>query len=293
MSDLKDTIEIIRRKEVDVQDTNGNTALIHAASSIIGVEEVRLLLRAKANVNLQNFKGFSALMFASRDGNTENARLLINAKANVNLQNNGGASALLLASTFGHTEIVRMLIANADINFGNSLILASKNNHISITILLINANANIDLQTDKGSTALFLASKYGNTEIVRLLLNASADVNLQTKTYESALDVAENNVIKNLLLRAGTKQELERKVENESGLLQTVFPFPIAGRHHLLFELLVDYATTENEYGIPNSLFEIESEPESEPESESKVDNWTSAIADAELERQRKYFKQQ
>jgi len=46
---------------------------------------------------------------ASWNGHTEIVKLLLEAKADVNLQNTSGRTALIWASREGHTEIVKLL----------------------------------------------------------------------------------------------------------------------------------------------------------------------------------------
>ena len=57
--------------EVDFKDGNGRTALMYAASGPFA-ETVELLLDAGAEVNVQgSFEGFTALMTAAAEGQTE------------------------------------------------------------------------------------------------------------------------------------------------------------------------------------------------------------------------------
>uniref|UniRef100_A0A0G4FF66 Uncharacterized protein n=1 Tax=Chromera velia CCMP2878 TaxID=1169474 RepID=A0A0G4FF66_9ALVE len=78
---------------------------------------VRLLVDAKANVDMEDQDGMTAVMVASVNGHTDIVRLLVDAKANVDMLNKHGNTALLVASDEGHADIVRLLVdakANVD-----------------------------------------------------------------------------------------------------------------------------------------------------------------------------------
>ena len=82
-------------------------------------------------------------------------KLLLEREADVDATAEKGATALMLASASGHTEVVR---------------------------LLLEWEADIDLQEkEDGFTALLLASATGHTEIVKLLLEQDADLDAKAK----------------------------------------------------------------------------------------------------------------
>ena len=63
------------------------------------------LIGVGAQLDLQNDRGWTALMLASNRGHTENAVALINAGAQLDLQDDFGEIVLTHASLLGHTEI--------------------------------------------------------------------------------------------------------------------------------------------------------------------------------------------
>jgi ankyrin repeat protein len=93
---------IAARANLNVQDKDGWTALMRASNTAI----VRALIGAGANVNLQDKDGWTALMRAS---NTATAQSLIEAGADLNLQDKDGGTALMWASSHGHTVVVQAL----------------------------------------------------------------------------------------------------------------------------------------------------------------------------------------
>ncbi|MCL4361337.1 ankyrin repeat domain-containing protein [Candidatus Dependentiae bacterium] len=144
----KDIIQILLYSGADVNardDSFGYTALI-VASNNGNTEIVKLLIANNADVNARDNEGYTALIEASGasgNGYIEMAKLLIANNANVNASDNNGDTALIWASRAGYTEIVKILIAN-------------------------NANVNAS-NLGYGDTALILASENGHTEIVKLL----------------------------------------------------------------------------------------------------------------------------
>ena len=92
----------------------------------------------------------------------------------INNKNSKGQTTLILACWYGYTEIVKLLIdAQADVNIQKNdgwtaLMLVSRNSNIDSNIetvkLLIDAQTDINIQSNSGFTALMLASRNSNTE---------------------------------------------------------------------------------------------------------------------------------
>ena len=108
--------------------------------------EVKRLIAEGADVNAENKKGSTALMWASGEGHPEVVRLLVDAGADVNAQNNKGYTASMWASYYGQKEVAQ---------------------------LLIEAGADVNVQDNNGKTALD-ASSYRHPEMIELLKKAGA-----------------------------------------------------------------------------------------------------------------------
>ena len=168
---------------------DGQFALMHAAT-LGHTAIVQALLEASANVNLLCYEGRSALMWAARNGHYSVVLALLQASpsANVDLRSTcqAGFTALMWAAWYGHTTIVRLLLGE-------------------VRECVLNASANVDLQSKLGYTALMVAAWNGHTAVVKLLL-ATASVDLQSHTRKTALMAAGENgrtAIVRLLLAAG------------------------------------------------------------------------------------------
>ena len=83
-------------------------------------EIVKLLLEARADVNIKDKYGEAALIYTLKYGYTEIVELLIEAGANVNIKDKDGLTALIYALKNGNLDIAKLLIEKgADINFKN------------------------------------------------------------------------------------------------------------------------------------------------------------------------------
>ena len=143
---------------------------------------------------------------------------------NVNAKDANGSTALIRASKKGQTEIVSMLLAaGADVNakeiYGNTaLIVASGNGHKEIVAILLEKGADVNIKSDFGGTALMLASLRGHTEIVAKLLEKGADVNAENNYGQTALSLASLNghtEIVKLLRQSIAAQTLPKHLERQ------------------------------------------------------------------------------
>jgi len=139
--------------DVNIQDVFDERRPLHFASYDGHTEIVKLLIKAGADLNVQNKFGETPLHFANMDGHKDCIELLINAGADVNIQDNDGWTALHFASYSGYKDIVE---------------------------LLINAGVNVNLLSyQEFNTALHFASSYGHKDCVELLIKAGTDVSIK------------------------------------------------------------------------------------------------------------------
>jgi len=195
---------------VNLQDNDGQTALMYIASST-NLLAVQLLLAVPGiDVNLQNRFKKTALMKASEKGYIEIVKLLLTVPGiTINLQDTNGDTALLNATQNEHIKIVKLLLAvpGIDVNLQNAngetaLIIATYAKYIGIAeLLLAFPGTNLNLQDANGRTALMYASKGGYTNIVRALLIVGADINIQNNRGRKAIFVATPQSVIHDLLR--------------------------------------------------------------------------------------------
>ncbi len=127
---------------------------------------LEVLLKAGANLNMENQDGGTALMMAALNGPGKIVEMLIKNGADINNQNKAGTTALMVASLKGNIEVARMLIEK---------------------------DADINKQNEYGTTALIAAAESGSTAIVNLLIEKGADLNKKNKNGDTALGAAKRS----------------------------------------------------------------------------------------------------
>ena len=142
------------------REANDHT-LLTAACINGSLSTVKVLLEAKADPNLPDSRGYTPLMLASSRGLETIVALLLHWGADPNIQTSSGTTALL----------------SADYN----------DNHVSLFNSLLIAGASVDAQDNAGWSSLMFACSRGCAEIVRLLLQCNANVNLCTFGGTTAL----------------------------------------------------------------------------------------------------------
>jgi ankyrin len=155
---------------------------------------LRTLLNQKADVNVPQVDGTTALHWAVRADDLESADLLLKAGARVSATTRDGATPMQLASLNGSaTMIDRLVKAGADVNaplssFGDTaLMLASRTGKPDAVKVLLDAGARVDAKETWGdTTALMWAVSEGNHVVVRMLIDKGSDVNARSKFVPSA-----------------------------------------------------------------------------------------------------------
>lgn len=196
LGDYKTIADLLRER------TNAGEAdawLILAAE--LGDEnKVRELLDAGANPNAQGAGGRSALLDAARHGHVAVGRLLIESRrANVNITDDGGNTALMLAVQTRSREFVAMLqLVGADARArrsdGSTVMMdAATSGHTGVLNEILKtepALEEIDAAREDGVTPLMAAVETGERSIVDRLLDAGANPNVQTNEGVSPLMIA-------------------------------------------------------------------------------------------------------
>ncbi|XP_059176240.1 serine/threonine-protein phosphatase 6 regulatory ankyrin repeat subunit A-like [Physella acuta] len=158
--------------DVNVQDNDGKTALMHNAANLFPycsmIEE--LLLVASDNVNIQDNNGETHLIQMVKLSRIETVDLLIKRGANVNLQDNVGKTALIHNAETHSTSFSR------------------------IEELLLAAGASVNLQDKKGKTALMYTAKYEMFHTSSQLHTAeNININIEDNNHRTALYYAFTN----------------------------------------------------------------------------------------------------
>jgi uncharacterized protein len=153
-------LSLLKNKaDVNVTQGDGSTALYWAVSRD-DMPMARALIAAGANANAAARIDSEPLLFAAcRNGNPLMIALLLKAGANTNGANERGTTALMMAATSGNPDAVKTLLDHgADVNAKESV---------------------------RGQTALMFAAAKNRGEVIRLLVAHHADMGVTTKVVKT------------------------------------------------------------------------------------------------------------
>ncbi len=143
---------------------------------------VQALIKQKADVNLAQADGATAIQWAAYRNDVDIADLLIAAGADVKKPNHDGATPLRLASINGSAPMIqRLLKAGADANEVSPngetpLMFAARNGNPDAVKVLIDQKADVNAKEKlRGTTPLMWAAEQSHPEAVKLLLASGAD----------------------------------------------------------------------------------------------------------------------
>ena len=170
--------------EVDVNHRDGdNYTALHYASGEGDADVVQLLLDAGADIEMKNNDGRSPLHSVCESGALDVVKMLVEAGAGVRATDNQGDTCLTLASYFGHTKTVRYLVGLPEVEVNHrdgdnkiALHCAAQENHADVAKLLIGAGSDIDVKSSDGSFPIHLACSSGALGVVKMLARVGAGV---------------------------------------------------------------------------------------------------------------------
>ena len=172
--------------------------------------EVEKLLAEGADINQQDEKGYTALIWAcmacSDEKSREIAKLLIDKGADVNIKANNGSTALIEAAA-NSQEVFNLLLAKgADIKakrkdgtgaFYQSMLgmIYYGYDNIKLAEFLLENDANVDEAPvsggGEGSTPLIYATRENKLDIAKFLIEHDANVNAKNVRNQTPLSLAE------------------------------------------------------------------------------------------------------
>ena len=181
----------------DLEGEEGVTPFVMAAFH--GKKDiVEFLLTKGANVNSEIGKAkVTALHACAYKNKLETAKILLLAGAKIDFVNVDNHTPLFIAAEEGNYEVAELLIeadANLDIQSTfdmwtgyTALTIAIKNKHLKIAIKLIKAGADVRIKDQFGWSLINRAAAIGSTEVTKLLLEKGLDVNARTDSGHTPL----------------------------------------------------------------------------------------------------------
>ncbi|MGE0392980.1 MAG: ankyrin repeat domain-containing protein [Vicinamibacterales bacterium] len=187
---------IRQRADVNVPQADGATAL-HWAAQWDDLAMAGQLLKAGARAGALNDYGVMPLSLAATNGSAPMIEALVAAGASPNAALPTGESVLMTASRTGRVDAVKALIARgADVNARQTskgqtaLMWATAERHAPVVEALVAAGADVHARTESGFSPLLFAAREGDQAIAALLLQQGADVNESAPDGSTPLLVA-------------------------------------------------------------------------------------------------------
>lgn len=170
----------------DIKDKSGNIP-IHYSIIYKNLQALKLLLDYGSNPNITNNYGNNSLHLAVYSRKYDIVESILKHNINVNIQNNNGDTAIHLTSDLQELEMMKLLLKQPNININiqdtnnefTPLHSSIKNNNINQVKILLEHNANPNLQDIYGNCPLHLVILENNLQIMDIILNQhSKDYNL-------------------------------------------------------------------------------------------------------------------
>lgn len=168
--------------DVDISQPlpDGNAWLVSALQAQASPQGIAFLLSRGAAVSQPDSYGALPVHYAAALGLSEQLKVLVEYGGDKNAQDNDGRSPLIVATSQNQPDSVRALLAiNADLelktNDGWTALHQAVEYDVNLVRLLVDAGANIQSATDAGYTPLHRAALKGNADVLEYLLAAGAD----------------------------------------------------------------------------------------------------------------------
>jgi len=142
---------------------------------------VNTLIEEGIEINGQDERGRTALMYAAEKGHLGVVELLIKKGALIDVNDNEGSNVLSQVVFNGDKDIVALLLKIQDKKNISNLPLetAAMQGHKGIVGLLLSYGANVDKVDEYGKTPLHRASYGGYNDIIEILLDNGASINVK------------------------------------------------------------------------------------------------------------------
>ncbi|XP_055471082.1 E3 ubiquitin-protein ligase MIB2 isoform X3 [Psammomys obesus] len=241
-------LDLLRRRPEQVDTKNQGRTALQVAAYLGQVELVRLLLQARANVDLPDDEGNTALHYTALGNQPEAARALLSAGCAVDAQNGTRHTALHVAVQRGFLEVVKTLCERGcDVNLPDahadtplhSAISAGAGASSIVEVLTEVPGIDVTATNSQGFTLLHHASLKGHVLAVRkILARARQLVDAKKEDGFTALHLAALNnhrEVAQVLIREG---RCDVNVRNRK--LQSALHLAVQQAHLGLVPLLVD-----------------------------------------------------
>ena len=199
----------------------GWTALMYAARQG-GLDAAKALAESGADLNAQDPDGTPAITFAIINGHYDVAALLADRGADVNVADRTGATPLYsavdmhtLVTSFGRPELPRAITAGS-VAAATMLIAHGANVNATLKTKILKRTYQAgDARLAEGATPLMRAAKSNDVVMMQLLMAAGADLDRVNAAGETVLHIAANSPA---TVRFLTDEGASAFVKNKAGL---------------------------------------------------------------------------
>jgi len=174
--------------DIEIANKDGQTPIIRTKNTLA----LSLLVKRGANINAKDNYGYTALRWATQNGNIPAMKLLLDSGANTEIRCNLGRTPIF--HTNDHEEALSLLMKKgANINAKDregktALRLATQIGDIPLMKLLLDSGADTEIGDNLGQTPIFHTEKH--FEALSLLMEKGAIIDAKDKDGKTALDVA-------------------------------------------------------------------------------------------------------
>lgn len=197
---LTSVVQTLLDAGVDAKGSADSGPYITLAAVHDDVALVTLLAERGADINAQDKNGYTALMHLAKSNTDGDAQLSImylkKFEPDINIVNKTGKNAVMLAAGRGNANCLKTLVRlgakldQKDFRHEGLLIMAVHSQDIDTVKAALEAGVKVDQRDKSKETALFHAIRTGSTDIVKLLINNKADVNKRNHKGETPLAIA-------------------------------------------------------------------------------------------------------
>ncbi|KAL5760117.1 hypothetical protein ACOSQ2_018955 [Xanthoceras sorbifolium] len=160
----------------------------------------KLIEQVDTDLDVQDDDGYSAAMIAAAAGHAEVFRLLLRAGANIKLQNKYGETAISLSELNQNGEVLEKVMLEYALEEGHNsstgiyaLHRAARRGDLDLVCMLINRGHDVNATDSDGYTSLMLAARGGHGRVCELLISSGARCDIENAKHETALLLARKN----------------------------------------------------------------------------------------------------
>ena len=179
----KEIISLLLEHGADVEARNELLSVRSIEKLATGKEDYWALIDRMGTMEANKHHGWTALIWASRNGQTEAVNLLLDSRANINAITKDGFTALVHAIDSKHVVTAQLLLergAEPDLiesGCSPALPTAAGYGFVDLVRTILDRGGNIDALNDVGHGALCSAVVNNRSEVLMLLLEHNLDVN--------------------------------------------------------------------------------------------------------------------